>query len=496
MYPEYLLEQLTEKHDLEALEKVYGDLPEDIVPQRDRLVELLEHFAETFGEDTPLKVFRAPGRVNLIGEHTDYNGLPVLPIALNRDIFCAASKRNDGQIVVVNVDPSFLEFQFPVGSPPKAFETGHWGNYVKAAMQGLWDEGKDFGVEAQRHPGANLLFSGNVPSAAGLSSSSALVVVSALALLGTCDGEIAKPDLAQVLSRAEHFVGTQGGGMDQTISLLGERDRALKIDFNPFGYSSVPVPPEVRIVVSNSMVFAAKTGGARYAYNRRVIECRIATALLNNAVKQNMGGRFRLRLLGDFTSALVGIPNKDLDQLAEKVIPRNAIRTADIVQHLGIIEGDFRESICKLQTGEILEEPEDGFHVWKRYRHVVTEGRRVEESLEWLSNGDVESFGKAMNESHSSCRDDYEISCEALDVLVQAALDAGALGSRLTGAGFGGCAVSLVRSEKVKSFMNSLRQSYYDGYLAEKHPDTRSAIHDLDLVLFPVRPAQGAGQIL
>lgn len=481
---------------IERLSEIYGDDEEHLHAQRMCLKQLLQRHIALSGASLPTLVFRAPGRVNLIGEHTDYNGLPVMPVALNRDILCVTSPRSDGVMAVRNVNTRCAPFECSVRTPPTRFEMGHWGNYVKAALQGLFDDGREYGVSPESFSGCDLLLDGNIPSAAGLSSSSALVVVSALALIGVHGCEIPKPALAQILARAEQFVGTQGGGMDQTISLLGRLDHALKIDFNPFGYEPVPVPPEARIVVSNSMVKAAKTGDARSAYNRRVVECRTAAALLDKAVKEHIAPEKQIQLLGDFTPQRLGVSEEKLDQIAEDAIPKTALSSSEAAKRLDISETDYQQRCCTLRSGEILNAPSDGFQVWKRYAHVVSEGRRVELAMQALQSGDLQRVGELMSESHVSCRDDYEISCEALDFLVALALKEGAWGARLTGAGFGGCAVSLVSVDHVKSFIESLQRRYYEGYLPENHPDAAARLSRIEFCVFSVRPTEGAGQIL
>lgn len=490
-----LLESLNsaEASAIERIQAVYGDDRQEREIQLNRLRYLVEKFIEHFGPDEFLEIYRAPGRVNLIGEHTDYNGLPVMPIAINRDFLCAASPRADGVVHVFNTDRQFPDFMFPATEFPKPSEIGNWSNYVKAGFQGICEDGPRFDIDIKQFKGCNLLFDGNIPSSAGLSSSSALVVVSALALLGAHGKQIAKHELAQILARAEHFVGTQGGGMDQTVSLLGEKDHALKIDFNPFGYSHVPIPPEVRVVVANSLVTAAKTGDARFAYNCRVVECRTAVALLNRGLAER--GKV-IRMLGDFVPAELGLDEKQLDMLAEKAIPKGPLTAAEIARRLNLPREEFLNVYCRLRTGEILQPPQKGLEVWKRYRHVISEGRRVEMAARALQSGDVEKVGKLMVASHFSCRDDYEISCETLDALVETARDAGALGSRLTGAGFGGCTVSMVRKEQTEELINKFKANYYDDFLACKEPELRKSIENFEQVVFSVQPVEGADRLL
>ena len=211
-------------------------------------------------------VVRAPGRVNLIGEHTDYNGFPVLPMAIDRSIWIATAPRADAALVVRSIDPQeYPSERIPLEEIASRPPAGTWVDYVVAA--------------ARRRPpasGLELVVAGTVPAEAGLSSSSALVVAAFLAMGETGD----RSELAEEARLAERYVGTLSGGMDQAIALLGQPGQALRIDFRPVRATAVQMPPEVAVVVAHSGVRAAKSGAAREAYNARVHECQAAARQL------------------------------------------------------------------------------------------------------------------------------------------------------------------------------------------------------------------------
>ena len=222
--------------------------------------------------DGPAVVARAPARVNLIGEHTDYNGLPVLPIAIDRDVLVAARRRPDDAVELSNVDPAFEPRHYSLRGEIPPFPPGDWANYHKAAAVGLRD------ALAREHalPGGSFRVHGTIPIAAGLSSSSALVVACGLAHLALADVELPRLELAELLAGAERYVGTLGGGMDQATTLLARAGHALHIDFFPLRARPVPVPTAAGFVVAHSLEPAEKSGRVRGLYNQRVVECRLA----------------------------------------------------------------------------------------------------------------------------------------------------------------------------------------------------------------------------
>ncbi|MFG0253175.1 MAG: galactokinase, partial [Phycisphaerales bacterium JB038] len=319
---------------------------------------------------------RAPGRVNLIGEHIDYHGLPVLPMALDRAVRIEARPRDDGRVALRNRDPRFPPARFDLGPALAAAAPGAWQNYARAAAHVAHALGARRGVDA--------VISSDLPAAAGLSSSSALVVAVALALLAANELDVPALELATALARGERFVGTEGGGMDQAVCLAARAGHAMLIRFDPLSCRPVPVPDGWRVWVAHSGVDAEKSGAARDAYNRRRAEGRAALARLAPGVT--------------FAEALAREPAEDWVARAER-------RLDDVLL--------------------------------RRFRHVVLEAGRVERAVSMLEARDLEGLGALMTRSHASLRDDYEVSHPRLDRLVDAALAAGAAGARLTGAGFG-----------------------------------------------------------
>jgi galactokinase len=269
-----------------------------------RYQHVLETHQNKFG-DGPAAILRAPGRVELLGAHTDYNGCPVIAAAINRDVVVVVSPRDDRRICVQNVRRRYAMREFDIASVIPPFETGDWGNYIKAAVQGMLDF-PTLGGKVDAFSGFNMTVSGKIPAAAGLSSSSALVVVSALAFLHVNGIEIEKLKLAQQLAQAEKYVGTQGGGMDQTISLMGVAGKALQIDFNPYAAAEISLPDDFQIVVAHSLVYAPKTKSAMDKFNRRAIECRLATALIKKHFERELEQEFPIALIGDLTESKTG----------------------------------------------------------------------------------------------------------------------------------------------------------------------------------------------
>jgi galactokinase len=370
--------------------------------------DLHRAFQGAFGR-LPTHRARAPGRVNLIGEHTDYNGLPVLPMAIQRAVQVACAARNDGRVRLVNADARrYAAREFGLSREIAPLERGDWANYVQAAAQELARQGL---IER----GMDAFVTGDVPPAAGLSSSSATVVAATLALLAANERTVAREELMELTARAERYVGVQSGGMDQAISLGGRAGHALRIDFEPLRTRAVRVPDEWRFVIANSRVGAEKAGRARAAYNARVAECRAALeGLLANPLAASWPRTWR--------GLVEDVPQAQLLAAGE-----------------GALEGDLL----------------------RRFRHVVTEGARVRQAVEALERDDRARFGRLMNDSHASLRDDYDVSCQELDDLVDIACDSGADGARLTGAGFGGCIVALASRETADPLQDALRKRFF-----------------------------------
>jgi len=464
--------------------------------------ELRSAFCQAFNTSKEPCVCRAPGRVNIIGEHTDYNGLPVLPMTIGEDIRIAFLPREDNQIRMRNTSSAFPPCEFAnqpgiAPSPPRA-----WENYCKAALQGLNNH-----FRIRRRPGMDMLVSGSIPISAGLSSSSALVVASALAYLRVLyeTGQIGNGELfsgkgerrlfsefstpfrlklASLLAEAEHYVGTKGGGMDQAIILLGSAQKACKIDFFPLRIEQVPLPQDHALLVCNSLVKAEKTGDALDRYNTGPRLCRLISALVARQVREEYGDEVEIRRLGDLWNGHLCLTDREVEDLFAKAFPKDNYTLLEAARILGILPDGIRVR----WLGD-LKEPREGFSLKKRARHQLTECQRVEAARDALLSGDMACLGRLMNASHSSCAGDYGVSCPELDALVKIARASGATGSRLTGAGFGGCTVSLVPADRVDAFCSSVRRKYYFEYLESRHLPNR------DDAVFAARASDAAGYL-
>ncbi len=369
--------------------------------------------------------------MNLIGEHIDYAGLPVFPMALQREVRIAFRPRDDGIVLAATSDEAYAPCHFEIGPAIEPFEDGDWGNYLKAAAQGM---AMAYGVER----GFDAVIDSTVPVAAGLSSSSALVIATALAAAGSNDLEPDPLELAERMAEAEQYVGTRGGGMDQAISAGARAGCAARVEFDPLRIQPVPVPDGWRFVVAHSLVQAHKSGGAREGYNRRRAETEeaLASVVADLSLPPSEVGSYR--------------------DLLERVSGPRALAAAEA---------------C-------LEED-----LLKRFRHVVTEYERVVRAEVAMRRGSLNGFGMLMNGSHASLASDYEVSIPELDELVSLARDAGATGARLTGAGMGGCVVALCTTETVEGVLTAIQERFY----AE-----RNRLDDLDDHLFVAEPAAGA----
>ncbi len=421
--------------------------------------ELKRRFRECYPEAGEAFVCRAPGRVNLIGEHMDYNGLPVLPMAIAQEIRIAFAPRTDGVITMQNVDPNYPRVRFENSDDIERSGAGSWENYCKAAVQSL-----NRNLEKTSFPGMDLLITADLPVAAGLSSSSALVVACALAYLGVLDQtlgrDVSRLELADMMARAEQYVGTRGGGMDQTVILNGEAGHACKIDFFPIRVELAPVPDDYAIVVCDSLVKVEKSGAALARFNAGPWACRLACGLIEQQAREEFGDEVELKRLGDLWFGPLCLTHDEARGLCERAIPKETMTLAEVCARLGQTEEMVRRRYI-----DTMQEPEGGFPLQRRLRHQLTEFKRVETARDALQAGDAEEMGRLMNASHASCADDFGISSRELDALVAAARESGAVGSRLTGAGFGGATVNLVPLEKVEAFIAGVTASYYHDFL-------------------------------
>jgi N-acetylgalactosamine kinase len=450
-------------------------------------VNITAGFKKLFPEAQRPSLYRAPGRVNLIGEHTDYNGLPVLPMAIDHDISICASPRSDNRAVIRNTNPSFEEREFEIDFRIPPYPKGDWGNYCKSAFQALQDYLIDRKKENRLLRGVNLLIDGNIPAGSGLSSSSALVVATALVINDLNNLNLDKLFLAELLARGERYVGTEGGGMDQAASLSGKKGMVLKIDFFPLRIEYVSFPGNYAIVVCNSLVDAGKSTSANLAYNQRVVECRLGAALIRKAVENKCSRECDITLLGDLRKPEFSHMLGNIDAMLEETLPGNELTLTEISSFLSMDENSVREQYLKLKSGVYFKPPSSGLRIKNRLRHVLTEAERVEKSRKYIEDRRIDEFGQLMYESHKSCAVDYEISCPELDALVEIARKNGAVGARLTGAGFGGCTVNMVHKEKISEFIENMTDGYYRSYLKKKGAFSN--------FIFACQPSDGARKI-
>lgn len=410
-------------------------------------------FEKAFGR-RPTHLVWSPGRLNLIGEHTDYNMLPVLPIAIDRGLTMAIARNESHLVRCANLDQRFERSEFRIGAEIPAECAGHWSNYLRASAQHAYQRAVQNSLLCH---GYDTLVSSTLPAAAGLSSSSALVVSGYLALDAVNGWCLPNHRVAQLAADAEHYVGTAGGGMDQATILLGKEDHALMIDFDPLRIQPVPIPQSAVFFAIDSLTRAEKSGTARLSYNRRVLECRVGLELMRRHAQDHqlheLAGEWR-----SLRDVLESFPHtwRDLHDNAMRQQPYSLTSVS-----LGL--GDERLSGI-LRTTQLTRDAAaslEPFPVFQRVRHVLSEAERVRRCAHALDAGDLEAAAEQMNASHASCRDDYGISTPQIERLVEAARAAGALAARITGAGFGGSIVAMVREADADRFRRNLWADYF-----------------------------------
>ncbi|XP_074245083.1 galactokinase isoform X1 [Saimiri boliviensis] len=392
------------------------------------LAEARRAFREEFGAEPELAV-SAPGRVNLIGEHTDYNQGLVLPMALELVTVLVGSAREDGLVSLLTTSADADEpqrLQFPLPTAQRSLEPGtpQWANYVKGVIQYY---------PAGPLPGFSAVLVSSVPLGGGLSSSASLEVAMYTFLQQLCPDSGTVAARAQVCQRAEHsFAGVPCGIMDQLISLMGQRGHALLIDCRSLETSLVPLSdPKLDVLITNSNVHHS-LGSSEYHVRRRQCE-EVARALGKESLREVQMEELEVE---------TGFPH--VGQAGLKLLT-SSDPTASASQSAGITAA--RDLVSK-----------EGF---RRARHVVGEIRRTAQAAAALKRRDYRGFGRLMVESHCSLRDDYQVSCPELDQLVEAALAVpGVYGSRMTGGGFGGCTVTLLEASATPQAMQHIQEQY------------------------------------
>lgn len=370
---------------------------------------IIKKFAEVFGDADGAKAFFAPGRVNLIGEHTDYNGGHVFPCALTIGTYAVARKREDKKLRFFSMNFEHLGIIESSLDDLKPSKEAGWTNYPKGVIWAFLEKG--YKVDC----GFDILLNGNIPNGSGLSSSASVEVVTGYILSEILGLNVPNQELAIIGQFSENnFNGVNCGIMDQFAIAMGKKDNAIFLDTADLSFEYAPIKLDgAKIVISCSN---KKRGLGDSKYNERRAEC-------EEALKEIQAG-MGINTLGDLN-----------EEQFDKV-------------QMAIKDEDRR----------------------KRAKHAVYENQRTIKAVSALKNNDIELFGKLMNESHVSLRDDYEVTGEELDTLVEEAwkID-GVIGSRMTGAGFGGCTVSIVKDEAVDSFIDKVGKAYKDkiGYSAD-----------------------------
>ena len=362
--------------------------------------KMLHNFTEIYGENSDVRVYFAPGRVNLIGEHIDYSGGRVLPCALTLGTYAAVRKRNDDRL-------RFYSMNFPeegvIESKIGEYEANAEGRWTNYPMGVLWA----FQENSMVPPcGMDLVIYGDLPGGAGLSSSASLEVLTGFILCDLFGFSVSCEQMALLGQRAENeFCGVNCGIMDQFAVAAGKRDHAIYLDTSGLQYKYIPIRlPDAKIVIANSN---KKHSLNESKYNERRRECETALQELQQAIG---------------------------------------------IEHLCDLDEDTFEKYQVMIKDEIRR---------KRVRHAVYENARVKKAVEALAQNDIETFGKLMNESHHSMSEDYEVTGDVMDALAEAAWQQeGVIGSRMTGGGFGGSTVSIVRNDYIESFIQRTGKAY------------------------------------
>ncbi|TFK36667.1 Galactokinase [Crucibulum laeve] len=540
-----------------TLQDLYGGLGTSL-DHALRWNNLAEEFEKRFGRE-PAYIARAPGRVNLIGEHIDYALFGVLPMAVERDILIACAPRPvvaspdaevqhaPGGVIAENLHSKYTRQMFApevkkkyeqteVGEDQVHVEGWHldintkelrWESYVKAGYYGVlshyFPSASANAVESGKHPvPVDLLVTGSVPAGSGLSSSAAMVVASTLAFLAVngklsdsataaTDHQLSKGELVKMSMENEKRVGVNSGGMDQAASVMSDSSSALYITFYPtLKAAPVRLPPGAVFVCANSLVVSDKAVTAKSRYNLRVVETLVGARILARALGIQVGEKEKItyrEVVGRFAgekhreeldaAVLMQLLTRMGDEEIDVLKPKGL--TGSLDEQLGVTMDEMIEmsGLSKEVFNEVylswVEVEANHFQLYKRAKHVFGEAFRVlqfrQVCIEAMGGSGIDDaaeqeIGTLMNDSQDSCNELFECSCPELNELTRLALESGAYGSRLTGAGWGGCTVSLVPGEQVGRFIKRIRDSY--GPYKDLESDALSE------VIFATRPSSGA----
>ncbi|KUI68144.1 Galactokinase [Cytospora mali] len=528
----------------QSLDKIYPEAA--LASQGKRWNNLLTQFQSTYGHPAEF-VARSPGRVNIIGEHIDYSLYSVLPMAITADALLAVSTKVDAasvkpgtyKIQIANVQSAKFpshEFDIPFDAVDIDATVHEWTNYFKSGLRGALEllRKKHAGAGASYKPvSMQILMDGTVPAGGGLSSSAAFTSTSALAVM-VANGEKAvdKTELTELAIVSERAVGVNSGGMDQSASVFSERGSALFVSFSP-ELTARPVhfprtSPELCFLIAQSFVAADKHVTGPIHYNLRVVECSLAAAYLNAALNPKGtqlpadAAPLGVSLRGFHDTYYVHHPEGASKPVEDQLREMVALAEATLARAEGYtreeIAGVLGVSVAELDARFTAKFPvrAERFKLRSRALHVFREALRVLQFMALLEDpanhpasagdgdgdgdGDTtaynERLGALMNDTQDSCRDDYECSCVEIDDICRIARAAGSYGSRLTGAGWGGCSVHLVPADKVGAVREAWDREYYskkdltpeqrEGAVVESRPGSGSAVYvvaDGDIVI-------------
>ncbi|PKI62647.1 hypothetical protein CRG98_016918 [Punica granatum] len=460
-----------------SLEPVYGD-GSQLEEAQLRFDHLRAKFLEIFGH--PPDVFaRSPGRVNLIGEHIDYEGYSVLPMAIRQDTIVAIRKHDSREaqksLRIANVEEKYTMCTYPADPDQEVDLKNHrWGHYFICGYKGFYEYAKSKGINIGEPVGLDVIVDGTVPTGSGLSSSAAFVCSSTIAIMAAIEANFPKKEIAQLTCECERHIGTQSGGMDQVTRTL---------------------PLSWTFVIAHSLAESQKAVTAATNYNNRVVECRLAAIVL--AIKLGMKPQeaiTKVKTLSDVEELCVSFASShgssDPAVAVKEFLKEEPYGAEDIEK---ITEEDLPSVLGHSPTSLDVLKAAKHFKLHQRASHVYSEAKRVyafkDTVSSKLSDEDMlKKLGDLMNESHYSCSVLYECSCPELEELVKICRENGALGARLTGAGWGGCAVALVKENIVPQFILNLKESFYQSRIDKGLINK----NDFGLYVFASKPSSGA----
>ncbi|EPX73417.1 galactokinase Gal1 [Schizosaccharomyces octosporus yFS286] len=507
---------------------IYHDLSfyADVESNKNRYKHLLSKFKEEFSMDASF-MSRSPGRVNIIGEHIDYNYFSVLPMAMEVDVVAAVRETDDRKMILTNMNPEFVSKQFELpedGSVISIDTKNHsWGNYFRCSLivahKFILEKYPKI-VEGGSKPlkGMRLTYDGNVPTGGGLSSSAAFCVTSIMAILKANGiGTLSKEDLTKISVVSEHYVGVNTGGMDQCASIYGEREKALLVQFRPklvgipFAIPSTK-PEEMVFLVSNTLVQANKHETAATNYNLRVVEMAVDSEMLAK--------KYNLTLMKDSNLKTAGTLRSFMDTYYEQYLKQPPWDGNDVdigiertQEMLKIVETFFSEeekvgftteqmskkleiSVKQFTETFLTEIPVryDVMRLYQRAKHVFSEFLRVLETLKLFrehkpsenSETFLLAFGRLMNDSQRSANIYNNSSSPHLEEVCAISVANGAYGARATGAGWGGSAVHLTTVQRLPRVVSALKNQYYNKHFPNLSQE------DLEAAIVVSKPAAGS----